>query len=126
MIDIKSATAHAYRIPIIQYIFDNMKNKGINNIICLDSDKKALILLFQIDWKKIHAGICIQYQKQNNRYILNAKHANSIYFSFHAPKIQIICSGIVWNNVNANTPIKLHDMITNLRASFTLLNFLAQ
>ena len=53
----KSATAPAYRIHLIPKMCQRMKKAGIRIIICLERDKKALILLFQIDWKKIQAGI---------------------------------------------------------------------
>ena len=42
-----------------------MNIAGINNTICLDSDKIALLLLFPIAWKKIPAGICTPLQIHN-------------------------------------------------------------
>ena len=122
----QSANAPAYKIPIIQNVYQKMKNAGIRIITCLDNDKKALILLFQMAWKKIHAGIWIQKVIQKSKKILNAKHANSSYKASQLPKIHINVSGILWNNVNAIILIILLVIRTSFNASLTLLYAFAQ
>ena len=62
---------------------------------------------------------------QSNKYVLNAKHANSMYFASPLPNIKINLSGIVWNNMNAIVLITKLDPKTIFNVFFTLSYFLA-
>ena len=73
-----SATGPALNTPIIPYAWLNIIIAGINITICLESDNIALFVLFPIAWKKIPDGIWTPLNIQSNKYVLNAKHANSI------------------------------------------------
>ena len=73
-----SATGPALNTPIIPYIWLNIIIDGINITICLESDNIALFVLFPIAWKNIPDGIWTPLNMQSNKYVLNAKHANSI------------------------------------------------
>ena len=73
-----SANGPANKTPCIPNIFPKTIIAGIKKAICLDIESIALIMLFPIAWKNIPDGIWIPLQMQSIKYVLNAKHANSI------------------------------------------------
>ena len=73
-----SATGPALNTPIIPNIWLNIIIDGINITICLESDNIALFVLFPIAWKNIPDGICTPFTIVSIKYVLNAKHANSM------------------------------------------------
>ena len=121
----KSANGPANNTPLIPNILLKIIIAGIKNTICLDNDSIALLLLFPIAWKNIPDGICIPLNIVSIRYILNAIHANCIYFSSPLPNIDINLSGIVWNKINAHVLIITLVPSTIFSVCFTLSNFLA-
>ena len=75
---IPSATGPAAKTPVNPKIPPNINIEGINNIICLDNDNKALFELFPIAWKNIPDGIWTPLHMHNNKYVLKAIQANSM------------------------------------------------
>ena len=73
-----SATGPAYNTPIIPNLLLKIIIAGINITICLESDNIALFVLFPIAWKNIPDGICTPLNIHKSKYVLNAKHANSM------------------------------------------------